>query len=112
LQELTARHRIGSRGSTAWALNRYAALISESGDPGHAEALYLEALRLARETGQADDEAHALEGSGECQLSRGQTEPGAAHLRQALEIFQRMAMRPDADRVRARLTDVVRPRAC
>jgi hypothetical protein len=28
---------------------------------------------------------------------------GAAHLRQALEIFQRMAMQPDADRVQARL---------
>jgi tetratricopeptide (TPR) repeat protein len=102
---------IGSRGSTAWALNHYAALISESGYPARAEALHLEALGLARETGQADDEAHALEGIGECELSHGQTEPGVAHLRQALGIFLRMAMRPDADRVRARLTAVVRPRA-
>jgi len=98
--------RIGSRGSEAWALNRYAAVISASGDSPHAEALYLEALRLARETGQSDDEAHALEGSGECRLLRGETEPGAGYLKQALELFQRMAMQPDADRVRIRLATI------
>ena len=101
--------RIGSRGSEAWALNRYAAVISASGDPAHAEALYLEALRLARETGQSDDEAHALEGRGECQLHRGETEPGAMYLKQALEIFQRMAMQPDADRVQIRLVSLTNP---
>jgi DNA-binding SARP family transcriptional activator/tetratricopeptide (TPR) repeat protein len=101
--------RIGSRGSEAWALNRYAAVISASGDPAHAEALYLEALRLARETGQSDDEAHALEGRGECQLHRGETEPGAVYLKQALEIFQRMAMQPDADRVQIRLVSLTNP---
>jgi DNA-binding SARP family transcriptional activator len=95
--------RIGSRGSEAWALNRYAAVISASGDPAKAEALYLEALRLARETRQLDDEAFALEGSAECRLRCGETEPAVTHLRQALEIFQRMAMHPDADRVQTRL---------
>jgi len=95
--------RIGSRGGEAWALHRYAAVISATGDLARAENLYLEALRLARETRQFDDEAHALEGSGECRLRRGQTQAGVAHLKQALEIFQRMAMQPDADRVQARL---------
>lgn len=97
--------RIGSRGSAAWALNRYAAAIAASGDSARAEALYLEALGLAQETRRLDDEAHALEGSAECQLRRGETEPAVAHLKQALDIFQRMALHPDAERVESRLTD-------
>jgi tetratricopeptide (TPR) repeat protein len=106
----TFRH-IGSRGSEAWALNRYAAVISATGDPTHAEDLYREALRLARETGQSDDEAHALEGSGECHLRRGETRAGAAHLKQALEIFQHLAMQPDADRIQARLASLTSPQS-
>jgi len=101
--------RIGSRGSEAWALNRYAAVISATGDLTRAENLYLEALRLARETGQSDDEAHALEGSGECHLRHGETKAGAALLNQALEIFQRLAMQPDADRVQIRLAILTNP---
>jgi tetratricopeptide (TPR) repeat protein len=103
--------RIGSRGSEAWALNRYAAVISATGDPAKAEALYLDALQLARETRQFDDEAFALEGTGEHLLRRNHTTAGVAHLQQALEIFQRMAMRPDADRVQARLARVSHPGA-
>jgi tetratricopeptide (TPR) repeat protein len=95
--------RIGSRGSAGWALNRYAAVIAASGDSAQAEALYLEALRLARETRRLDDEAHALEGSAECQLRRGETEPAVTQLKQALDIFQRMALHPDAERVESRL---------
>jgi DNA-binding SARP family transcriptional activator len=98
--------RLGSRGSEAWALNRYAAVISASGDPAKAQALYLEALRLTRETHQLDDEAIALEGSAECQLRCGETETAVGHLRQAQEIFQRMAMHTDADRVRTRLANL------
>jgi len=33
----------------------------------------------------------------------GPTEPGTAHLRQALEIFQRLGMAPDASRLQDRL---------
>lgn len=98
--------RMGSRGSEAWALNRYAAVIGATGDLTRAENLYREALALARETRQGDDEAHALEGSGECHLTRGDTESGVADLKQALEIFQRLAMRLDADRIHARLADL------
>jgi DNA-binding SARP family transcriptional activator len=103
--------RIGSRGSEAWALNRYAAVISATGDLTHAEDLYLEALRLARETGQSDDEAHALEGSGECHWRRGETKAGVSYLKQALEIFQRLAMQPDADRIQARLASPTNPQS-
>ena len=98
--------RIGSRGSEAWALNRYAAVISVSGDPARAQALYLEALRLTRETCQLDDEAIALEGSAECQLRCSETETAVRHLRQAQEIFQRMAMHTDAKRVQTRLANL------
>lgn len=76
---------------------------NRTGDLARAERLYQEALGLARETRQADAEAHALEGSGECRLSRGGVEAGVADLQQALEIFDRLAMRLDADRIRARL---------
>ena len=98
--------RIGSRGSEAWALNRYAAVISASGDPAQAQALYLKALRLTRETRQLDDEAFALEGSAECQLRCGETETAVRQLRQAQEIFQRMGMHADADRVQTRLANL------
>lgn len=67
---LNAFRRIGSRGAEAWALNRYAAVISAAGDHAQAGDLYRDALRLARETHQLDDEALALEGIGECQLRR------------------------------------------
>src|ERR1035438_9077089 len=42
-------------------------------------------------------------------LRRGETEPGAVYLKQALEIFQRMAMQPDADRVQIRLVSLTNP---
>lgn len=100
--------RIGSRGSAAWALNRYAAVLSAAGHPARAEAQYLEALRLARETSRLDDEAHALEGVAECRLRRGETGPAVTQLKEALDMFQRMALRPDADRLRTRLAGLPR----
>jgi DNA-binding SARP family transcriptional activator/tetratricopeptide (TPR) repeat protein len=103
--------RIGGRGSEAWALNRYAGVISASGDPVRAQALYQEALRLTRETHQLDDEAFALEGTAECQLHWGETENAVRNLSQAQEIFQRMAMHTDADRVRTRLANLTKPPA-
>ena len=84
-------------------------MISASGDPTRAEALYLEALSLARETGRSDDEAYALEGSGECQLLRGGTRAAVTQLGQALAIFQRLAMHPDSDRLQIRLAGLTKP---
>jgi DNA-binding SARP family transcriptional activator len=99
--------RIGARGNEAWALNHYAAVITATGDHAHAHAIYQDALHLARETRQPDDEALALEGIGECLLHADNTQAGIAHLNQALEIFRRLTMKPDADRVQARLTRCV-----
>ena len=50
------------------------------------------------------NEALALEGIGECHLHGADAQAGMAYLKQALDIFQRLAMTPDADRVRTRLT--------
>lgn len=93
----------GSRGNVAWALNYYAAVIATTGDRPRALALYRQALTMNRELSKPDDEAIALEGIGECHLAGGQAEDGVAHLAQALEIYQRLGMRPDVERVRARL---------
>jgi DNA-binding SARP family transcriptional activator/tetratricopeptide (TPR) repeat protein len=104
--------RIGFRGSEAWALNHYAAVITATGDYARASALHHQALCLARETNQPDDEALALEGIGECHLRAGDVQAGSSYIKQALDIFQRLAMTPDADRVRTRLADSVGSLLC
>lgn len=60
-------------------------------------------LAMNRELNKPDDQAISLEGLGECHLSAGQTEPGAVHLREALEIYHRLGMDPAAERIHARL---------
>jgi tetratricopeptide (TPR) repeat protein len=98
--------RLGYRGNEAWALNHYAAAIAATGNHTRALNLYLDALRLARETRQPDDEARALEGIGDWYLRTGDTEAGTTQLRLALDIFQRLTLTPDTDRVQARLTQL------
>jgi tetratricopeptide (TPR) repeat protein len=98
--------RIGARGNEAWAMNHYAAVFIGSGDFTRARALYQGALHLARQTCQLDDEALALEGIGECYLRTADTQSGIAYLKQALDIFRRLAMNPDANRVDTRLTEL------
>lgn len=74
--------------------------------PRTAQALYQDALQLARQICQLDNEALALEGIGECYLHTADTQSGIAYLKQALDIFQRLAMNPDANRVDTRLTEL------
>jgi tetratricopeptide (TPR) repeat protein len=96
--------RIGARGNEAWALNRYAATVGATGDHTRALSLYTDALLLARAVHQPDDEARSLEGIADCHLHAGDAESTTLHLKQALDLFQRLAMAPDANRVQARLT--------
>jgi hypothetical protein len=56
-----------------------------------------------RALNKPDDEAISLEGIGEHHLATSDPAQGATHLRQALEIYQRLGMRADAQRVKARL---------
>ena len=93
----------GSRDGEAWTLNFYAAAIAALGDLPRALALYQQSLAMNRELRKHDDEAIALVGIGECHLSAGDAEAGAAHLTQALEIYDRLGMKADAARVRTRL---------
>jgi tetratricopeptide (TPR) repeat protein len=98
---------IGARGSEAWALNHCAAEVAATGDHAQAVALYGDALRIARETHQPDDEARALEGLGECHLEQGDTQTGVVHFEQSLDAFQRIALAHDAQRVRDRLAGLL-----
>ena len=77
-------------------------------DLPRAAALYQQALTMNRELNKPDGQAIALEGLGECHLTVGETETGTARLRQAVEIFQRLGMALDAERVRTRLADLTR----
>ena len=96
----------GSRHDEAWALSHYAATIAARGDLPRAVALYQQALAMNRELNKPDGQAVALEGLGECHLTAGEAQAGAAHLHPALEIYQRLGMAPDAERVRTRLADL------
>ena len=58
---------------------------------------------MNRELNKPDDEAISLEGIAEHHLADGDTAEGAAHLNQALEIYQRLGMAPDTRRVQVRL---------
>lgn len=101
-QSIRAYEELGLRGSQAYALNRYAMAITIGGEPDRAIAVYQDAMRLAREVHQSDDEAMALHGLGENYLRTGRTRDGIACLRQALEIYRRLGM-PEAAQVTARL---------
>jgi DNA-binding SARP family transcriptional activator len=95
---------LGHRTGEAWALNHYAAAVAMDDLP-RALTLYRQALAMNRELNKPDDEALSLEGIGECHLSTGKTDTGISLLRQALEIYQRLGMAPDAARIQARLAE-------
>jgi tetratricopeptide (TPR) repeat protein len=90
-------------------MNYYAAVFLAGGDLPRALSSYQDALKLSREVAHPDDEGLALEGIGECRLRTGDLEAGADHLNQALAIFRRLGMQPDAARVVARLAEAGAP---
>ena len=105
---LEIHRRIGARANQTWSLNLYACAIAASGNRARAIQIHNQARQLAQQTHQADEEANALEGIAECHLHDGNTGLGATHLKQALEIFQRLSMKPDIERVHARLDHLPR----
>ena len=105
-QALEIFRALGIRGNEAWALNHYAATFAAAGQRPRAFELYQQALAMNRELNKPDDEAVSLEGIGECHLATGDSTQGAANLHQALEIYQRLGIRADIERVQARLVHV------
>jgi hypothetical protein len=93
----------GHRTDEACVLNYYAATVAATGDLSDGRALYRQALAMNRELNKPDDEAISLEGLGVCHLTTGEPEAAAVDLRLALEIYERLGMNPDTERVRTRL---------
>jgi tetratricopeptide (TPR) repeat protein len=98
----------GERGNEAWALNHFAATVAATGDRPRALALYQQALAMNQELNRPDDEAISLEGIGDHHLATGDTPHGTTHLRRAWEIYQRLGMDRDVQRLQARLADLAR----
>ena len=96
----------GTHGARVWATNRYAAVFADTGDTPRALTLYRNALTHSREVQQPTDEAVALEGIAQCLLEVNDIQNGVAHLNKALEIFTRLSMQSDAERIHAHLTEL------
>jgi tetratricopeptide (TPR) repeat protein/transcriptional regulator with XRE-family HTH domain len=95
---LELHRELGSRHGEIVALNSLGELAAETGDAGQARDHHDRALSMAREIGAPPEEARALAGVGRSLLP-GRPAEAAAHLRRALEIYQRIGS-PDAREVR------------
>jgi tetratricopeptide (TPR) repeat protein len=82
-----------------------AAAIAATGERPRALTLYRQALDMDRELNMPAEEALSLEGIAN-HLADGDTVQGIEHLHQALQIYQRLGMRADIERVTARLVDL------
>ena len=101
------RHRNPGRSKPwAWPMGHLARLTAQAGDTQRALELFRETVELAREQEQPDDEAIALEGTGECLKTLGGTAEAETYLAQALAIYQKLGMRPEIKRVTARLAEL------
>jgi tetratricopeptide (TPR) repeat protein/DNA-binding SARP family transcriptional activator len=108
-QALKIYRQIGDHGDKAYALNHYAATITATGDHPRALALYHQALAMNRELHNPNGEAISLEGIAEHYLAAGDPIQGTTHLCQAIEIYRRLGMRADIERVTARLAGLITP---
>lgn len=104
---ISAIDGMGGIGKTALvgrlALYHYAATVAATGERPRALALYQQALAMSRELNYPAHEAVSLEGIAEHHLATGDLTQGAGYLRQALQIYQRIGMRADIERVTAHL---------
>jgi tetratricopeptide (TPR) repeat protein len=93
---------LGDQLGQAEALNSLGELVSRSSASQQAREHHIQALGVARDLGVPQEEARALEGIGRCHIQDGNPGLGAAELRQALAIYQRIRA-PDAQRVQEAL---------
>ena len=105
-QAIEIYREIGHRGNEAIALNYYAATLAATGRRTRAFELYQRARAMTRELNKPDDEALSLEGIAEHHLAEGDTDRAVSHLREAFEIYERLGMRADLQRVQDRLTEL------
>jgi tetratricopeptide (TPR) repeat protein len=105
IEALAMFQRLGDRRGQAETLNRLGVILCESSDSDEALRRHRLALRLARDIRTPLEEARALDGIGRCLLCADNILAGAAHLRQALAIYERLRV-PEADRVKATLIGV------
>lgn len=89
-QSLELCHALGFRLGQAEALNGLGELSSRTSASRRARDQHTEALAIARDLGVPLEEARALEGIGRGYLQDGDRGQAAAHLRQALTIYQRI----------------------
>jgi len=94
---------LGQRRSEAVLLNALGDLSLATSATEDANGSYRQALTIAREIGAQNEEAWALAGMGKSLLP-GNRAGAAAHLREALEIYQRIGSR-EAQRVQDTLTE-------
>ncbi len=92
---------LGDRHGQAKALNSLGELALRTSGDREAQSHHTQALAIACELGTPGEQARALEGIGRCLLHRDSAE-AATHLRQALEIYQRIGA-PEARHVQETL---------
>jgi Tetratricopeptide repeat len=80
--------------STCRSLTRLGELATWTSATSQARARHARALAIARDLGAAPEEARALEGLSQAHLQDGNPGQAAAHLRQALVIYQRIGAPP------------------
>jgi tetratricopeptide (TPR) repeat protein/transcriptional regulator with XRE-family HTH domain len=97
-QALALFRGLGNLLGQAEALNRLGELSLRTSATGQACNQHTRALAVARDISAAPEEARALEGIGNSHLREGNLSLAAAHLRQALTIYQRIGA-PGAKRI-------------
>ncbi len=103
-QALQLHRELGSRHGESVALNSLGELSAVTSAPGEARRYHSQALAIAREIGAPPQEARALAGIGRS-LRADRPADAAGHLREALEIYQRIGS-PDAQGARDTLDEL------
>jgi tetratricopeptide (TPR) repeat protein len=95
---------LGDRRGQAGASINMGKVLFLSSAYREARTYFAQGLRIARDISTPVEEAEALEGIGRCHVQEGNPGQGAADLRQALAIYQRIGA-PQAQRVETTLLD-------
>ncbi|WP_328410765.1 ATP-binding protein [Nocardia sp. NBC_00403] len=87
---------IGHRLGEAEVLNQIGMLLMKTGEPDKALEMFTDALTVARTIRSQLEQAHALEGAARCRVGVGDTVTAVTELREAVEIYYRLAV-PEAE---------------